>query len=224
MSASTKTLVVDYNGKPSPQYYNQTNDIYEVVQGDTGAIYVKIKNTTLDINMASSLPAGTNNIGDVDVLTLPSIPTGNNIIGQCKLTDGTDVLLVNTNGSINIVPVNGSGTELFTLSNPAQVQIAKTFKGLPSATPIYTISTSSGTLLYVTELSSAGITTGQKTISTTAIEIYAGASNRLANRYVMKITSAISNTGYVYIGASGVTSATGDILYPGDTVVIEFTL
>jgi hypothetical protein len=205
MSASTKTLVVDYNGKPSPQYYNQTNDIYEVVQGDTGAIYVKIKNT-LDVNIASS------------------IPTGNNIIGQCKLTDGTDVLLVNTNGSINIVPVNTSGAELFTSSNPAQVQLAKTFRGLPSVTPIYTTSTSASTLLYVTELSSAGITTGQKTIGTTAIEIYAGASNRLANRYVMKITSAISNTGYVYIGASGVTSTTGDILYPGDTVVIEFTL
>nr|BDD47810.1 hypothetical protein 11 [Bacillaceae bacterium] len=39
----------------------------------------------LDANgklLMSSLPSGTNNIGDVDVLTLPSIPSGVNDIGQ----------------------------------------------------------------------------------------------------------------------------------------------
>lgn len=35
-----------------------------------------------DVDIASALPAGTNNIGDVDVLTLPAIPTGSNVIGS----------------------------------------------------------------------------------------------------------------------------------------------
>lgn len=34
---------------------------------------------------AASLPAGTNNIGDVDVLTLPAIPAGSNLIGRVNL-------------------------------------------------------------------------------------------------------------------------------------------
>jgi hypothetical protein len=32
----------------------------------------------------SSLPAGTNNIGDVDVLTLPALPAGTNVIGVTR--------------------------------------------------------------------------------------------------------------------------------------------
>jgi len=76
------------------------------------------------VTIGSPLPAGTNNIGDVDVLTLPSIPTGtNNIgtvsgstvtigsplptgtntIGEVKVTDGTDDLAINADGSINAV-------------------------------------------------------------------------------------------------------------------------
>ena len=38
----------------------------------------------------SALPAGTNNIGDVDVLTLPSIPAGTNSIGTVGLDAGTN--------------------------------------------------------------------------------------------------------------------------------------
>jgi hypothetical protein len=41
----------------------------------------------LKVDVGGSLPAGTNNIGDVDVLTLPSIPAGSNAIG--RLADGT---------------------------------------------------------------------------------------------------------------------------------------
>lgn len=51
------------------------------------------------------------------------LPAGAQIIGQVKLTDGTDALLVNANGSINIVPMNSAGTELFTAGNPGNVQL-----------------------------------------------------------------------------------------------------
>lgn len=44
-----------------------------------------------DVDIASALPAGTNNIGDVDVLTLPALPTGTNTIGNVTtLTGATD--------------------------------------------------------------------------------------------------------------------------------------
>jgi len=51
------------------------------------------------------------------------LPAGAQVIGQVKLTDGTDALLVNANGSINIVPVDSAGTELFTDANPGNVQL-----------------------------------------------------------------------------------------------------
>ena len=35
-----------------------------------------------NVNVATALPAGTNNIGDVDVLTLPALPAGTNNIGD----------------------------------------------------------------------------------------------------------------------------------------------
>ncbi|HCT30782.1 MAG TPA: hypothetical protein DIW31_08610 [Bacteroidales bacterium] len=44
----------------------------------------------VDVLSLPALPAGTNNIGDVDVLTLPAIPTGTNIIGKVKLVDEAD--------------------------------------------------------------------------------------------------------------------------------------
>jgi uncharacterized lipoprotein NlpE involved in copper resistance len=46
----------------------------------------------------SALPAGTNNIGDVDVVTLPSIPAGSNTIGNVGLVAGS-----NTIGNVGLV-------------------------------------------------------------------------------------------------------------------------
>jgi hypothetical protein len=43
---------------------------------------------TVSVN---ALPAGTNNIGDVDVLTLPALPAGTNAIGKLAANDGVDI-------------------------------------------------------------------------------------------------------------------------------------
>lgn len=59
-----------------------------------------------------------------------SLPAGSNIIGQVKLTDGTDALLINANGSINIVPINSAGVELFTATNPGHVQLTGSYDQL----------------------------------------------------------------------------------------------
>lgn len=50
----------------------------------------------LPVEQIGATPAGSNNIGDVDVLTLPALPTGSNVIGQVTgsfKTCSTDVTL-----------------------------------------------------------------------------------------------------------------------------------
>ena len=61
--------------------------------------------------------------------------------------------------------------------------------------------------------------TGAKTITSTAAEVFAGAS-RLANRYQM----TIQNTGtlIIYIGAAGATVENGFPLLPGDSITLAF--
>lgn len=61
---------------------------------------------------------------------------------------------------------------------------------------------------------------GVKTVSTTAAELFAGSTSRLANRYLMAVFNESSNT--VYWGPSGVTTATGFTLLPQDSVVFQF--
>jgi hypothetical protein len=216
-------------------------------------ILTAIRDTSGIKKITDQLPAGTNNIGDVDIATMPSIPAGANVIGGVTIADGSSTALgakadaavtdyTATASQIGILkgllkqlqgsgagrqPVNvqdTTGTAFLTAANPGYVGIGKTFSALPSATPIYFISDTAGQLLYVTEFSAAGYVTGQKSIGTTGIEIYGGASNRLANRYLMKVTSSIKNTGIVYMINSGGSTSTGDAMLPGDVFLIDFTL
>ena len=124
------------------------------------------------------------------------LPAGAQIIGSVKLTDGTDALLVNANGSINIVPVNSAGTELFTDANPGSMKLTGSYATIDSAPVV-----------------------GAKTVSYTAAELFAGAS-RLANRYAMIVYNESSEP--VYWGPSGVTTSTGFPLLPQDSVVFQF--
>jgi hypothetical protein len=61
-----------------------------------------INATISDVGITGALPAGDNNIGNVDVVSLPAIPTGANTIGKVKLTDGTEDIAINADGSIKI--------------------------------------------------------------------------------------------------------------------------
>jgi len=47
--------------------------------------------TEVQVDIVGALPAGTNNIGDVDVLTLPSLPAGTNAIGKLAANSGVDI-------------------------------------------------------------------------------------------------------------------------------------
>jgi hypothetical protein len=51
---------------------------------------------TVDGTVTANLAAGTNNIGDVDVLTLPALVAGTAFIGKVQITDGTNDAVVDT--------------------------------------------------------------------------------------------------------------------------------
>ena len=68
--------------------------------GDLGGIKCG-SDRELDVDLVSSIPAGTNNIGDIDVLTLPALPAGTNNIGD------VDVLSFPDNEPFNVAQING---------------------------------------------------------------------------------------------------------------------
>ena len=87
--------------------------------------------TALVVAVRDALPAGTNNIGDVDVLTLPSIPAGSNTIGNVGLVAGSSTIgnvvavstasstLVNSNSTLGAVTggvIKNSAGNLFLVS------------------------------------------------------------------------------------------------------------
>jgi hypothetical protein len=74
-----------------------TSGKYTVASGqwfkNTSNLWVPVSATDpLPTSMQTALPAGTNNIGDVDIAS--ALPAGNNLIGQTKVTDGTTVAAV----------------------------------------------------------------------------------------------------------------------------------
>lgn len=54
------------------------------------------------VNLQTALPAGTNNIGDVDVLTLPALPAGANTVGAVK-DAGPNYTTIQKFGDVGIV-------------------------------------------------------------------------------------------------------------------------
>jgi hypothetical protein len=90
--------------KATPANTSGTDGDYESLQVSAGRLWASATidaaipagtNNIGDVDLASAIPAGTNNIGDVDVLTLPAIPAGNNNIGDvdvASIAAGTNVI------------------------------------------------------------------------------------------------------------------------------------
>jgi hypothetical protein len=65
------------------------------------------------VSITGSLPAGTNNIGDVDVLSLPALPTGSNVIGGVTQSGTWNVATVTTlTGITNPVAITDNAGSL----------------------------------------------------------------------------------------------------------------
>lgn len=84
--------------------------ILTTIDADTGAIMTAVQvldnaisGTEMQVDVVAALPAGTNNIGDVDVLSLPALPAGTNNIGD------VDVLSMPT-VTVNAHAVTNAGT------------------------------------------------------------------------------------------------------------------
>lgn len=65
---------------------NDTSAAAPLPVSQTGGLPAGVNNIgDVDVLTLPALPAGTNNIGDVDVLTLPALPAGNNNIGDVDI-------------------------------------------------------------------------------------------------------------------------------------------
>jgi hypothetical protein len=91
----------------------------------TGLVSVDDNGASLTVDVGTALPAGANNIGDVDVLTLPSIPAGTNNIGDVDVltvpaplsttgggTEATALRVTLANDSTGVVSVDDNGAAL----------------------------------------------------------------------------------------------------------------
>ena len=102
----------------------------------------------VDVLSLPAIPAGTNNIGDVDVLTLPAIPTGTNVIGRVGIdqtTPGTtNLVALAANQSVNVAQINGVTTLMgngATGTGSIRVTIADNNSAIPTVTTVTTVST-----------------------------------------------------------------------------------
>jgi hypothetical protein len=111
----------------------------------------------VDVLSLPSLPAGTNNIGDVDVLSLPSIPAGANTIGSVTQSGTWTVQPGNTqNTTAWLTQEEKSGTA--TLANVAGSASSVTLQASNSDRKGWSIHNDSSAILYVKFGSSASST------------------------------------------------------------------
>ncbi len=86
--------------------------------GDTTQANVSSGN--LHVNLQTALPAGTNNIGDVDVLTLPALPAGNNNIGDVDIASLPNEGTQTAANSISVTIASDIATGATTIPTSAQ--------------------------------------------------------------------------------------------------------
>lgn len=124
----------------------------EIATDDAGADgHVQIIKLAISTDgSATVIPADATNGLDVDVTRLPALVAGSAEIGKVRVTDGTDTLAVNSDGSIN---VSGSVTASSAVKSRIQVSSA----GLTTASTAYSANDQLGTIL---EFTSAVATSG----------------------------------------------------------------
>jgi hypothetical protein len=129
-NTSMVEIATSYDPEPSVSDIEGTQDITIINQsltvGNVGITSIAAGNNLIgqvkisdgsdvllinaDGSINAKMTASTNNIGDVDVLTLPSLAAGDNLVGRVKISDGSDVLGINADGSID---VNISGGDIY---------------------------------------------------------------------------------------------------------------
>lgn len=85
----------------------------------------------LPVQVVSALPAGDNNIGNVDIVTLPSLPAGTNGIGKLTANSGVDI------GDVDVTsqPARAATTDTIT----AKIATDAIMNGTTALTPKFAI-------------------------------------------------------------------------------------
>lgn len=136
--------------------------------------------------------------GEVKSVLSPS----NNLIGKTVVTDGSNTISLTSNGSVKTLPVNGSGTELFSATNPAKVFVtgATTFKGAKQSV------TTAGTKIQLPSYSCTKVTIVALKDNTGSIFI--GGSDVTQSVFGAEleakdaVTIEVSNTNLIYLTSS----------------------
>lgn len=80
---NAKVTAADTTGKATEAKQDDAITQLTTIAGDTTSLDGKVTAVdTGNVTISSALPAGTNNIGDVDVVSLPALPAGTNNIGD----------------------------------------------------------------------------------------------------------------------------------------------
>jgi hypothetical protein len=77
----------------------------------------------MKVQLGLAIPAGTNNIGDVDVLSLPTLPAGTNAIGKLAANSGVDI------GDVDVTSVT-PGTGATNLGKAVDSAVGATDSGV----------------------------------------------------------------------------------------------
>jgi len=99
---------------------NSATDSVSAVQSGTWTVGLSAGTNNIgDVDVLSlpSIPAGTNNIGDVDVLTLPAIPAGSNTIGKVDVNTLDVIDFIDTTPVLDasVTTINGNAGAFVTL-------------------------------------------------------------------------------------------------------------
>ena len=91
-----------------------TNTKLDTANTSLGTLDNAISGNEMQVDVVASLPAGTNNIGDVDVLSLPALPAGTNAIGKLSANSGVDIGDVDVTSSVSATLDHGSNLDIDT--------------------------------------------------------------------------------------------------------------
>ena len=84
-TVKTPVSLLDQGGTGAESLVDATHPLRVSIVGAGGGVLTSLPVDVATLPPAEALPAGTNNIGDVDVLTLPPLPAGTNTIGKVDI-------------------------------------------------------------------------------------------------------------------------------------------
>lgn len=207
------------------------------IDADTSALFGAVAGSEFQVDVVGSLPAGANNIGDVDVLTVPADPFGANadaasatgsISAKLRFIAATGIPVTGTvavtqSGTWDEVGINDSGNSITVdapVATPVFVRLsdgAAAITTLPVslASAPSTAVTNAGT--FVTQIDGAALTALQlidNAVSGSEFQVDVVAALPAGTNAIGKVDHASTGLGH---GVTTVTTAGTDVVLAGST-------